>query len=222
MYTRYAIYVTPSGPLAAAGAAWLGWDIATGQAVSHPPLDGIDLAAATSRPRKYGLHATIKPPMAMADGLSREALVDAAGAVAERIAPIALESLEVTRIGRFFALTPAGDQTALMAMAAKVVETLDHFRHPPTLEHLARHRQRPLTASQEHNLTKWGYPNVMADFNFHITLTGPLKDVEAVRPLIAAYFAPVLPAPFVIDHLTVAGEDAAGMFHTIAQLPLGG
>jgi hypothetical protein len=41
-------------------------------------------------------------------------------------------------------------------------------------------------------------------------------------PIVAAHFAPVLPTPFVIDHLTVVGEDSDGIFHTIARLPLAG
>ena len=62
----------------------------------------------------------------------------------------------------------------------------------------------------------------MEDFNFHITLTSPVKNANEVLPTAAAYFAPVLPTPFVIDALTVAGEDVDGMFHAFARLPLGG
>ncbi|MEO9630620.1 MAG: phosphonate metabolism protein, partial [Sulfitobacter sp.] len=44
-FDRYAIYYTPQGSLAEAGAAWLGWDVARGQAVAHPEVAGLDVAA---------------------------------------------------------------------------------------------------------------------------------------------------------------------------------
>ncbi len=222
MFDRYAIYVTPQGSLASHGAAWLGWDIATGTTVPHPQIDGLDVAALTKRPRKYGLHATIKPPMALAQGTTSEELEQAAGALARSAAPVILDGLKITRIGRFIALTPRGDTGPLNALAALVFEALDPFRAALSAPELARRRKYPLTPAQEHNLTLWGYPHVMQDFRFHITLTGPVSDIETTAPLVETHFKPVLPAPFVISHLTLAGEDTDGMFHTIARLPLGG
>ena len=222
MYRRYAIYVTPEGRLAQAGAAWLGWDMAAGCYVAHPDIDGIDIAAITKRPRRYGLHATLKPPMVLAEGADEAALIHAAKEIVSTLPQVNLDGLIVSRLGRFLALTAQGDTRALDDMAAQVVKSLDMFRAPPTSEELERRRHRPLTPSQEHNLTHWGYPNVMADFRFHITLTNPLKDAAAIMPIAAAHFAAVLPKPFSINHLTLAGEDAAGMFHSIARLQLGG
>lgn len=222
MYRRYAIYVTPTGPLADVGAAWLGWDISAGSHVPHPDVDDLDVAAITKRPRNYGLHATIKPPMVLGEGKTEADFIQAAKALAGTVGKVTLDGLTVSRLGRFLALTARGDTKALNAMAAQVVETLDPFRAPLTPVELAHRRQNPLTPSQEKNLTIWGYPNVMEDFRFHITLTGPLKDANATMPIVAAHFAPLLPAPFVIDHLTVVGEDPDGMFHTIAPLPLAG
>lgn len=220
MYRRYAIYFTPSGALARTGAAWLGWDMATGRGVLHPDIDGLDIAAMTKRPRRYGLHATIKPPMILAKGISEADLIQAAKEIAGTLPQVHLEGLSVSRLGRFLALTADGPTGALDRLAARVVETLDPFRAPLTPEDLARRRHKPLTPSQEQNLLQWGYPNVMEDFRFHITLTGPLKDATAMMPIVSAHFAPVLPVPFVIDHLTVAGEDVDGMFHSIGHLPL--
>lgn len=220
MYRRYAIYFTPDGALAETGAAWLGWDIARGHLVAHPQLEGLDLAAITKRPRKYGLHATIKPPMALADGTTSAELVQAAGALAGRLAPVTLGGLRVSLIGRFLALTADGDTRAVRAMAAQVVETLDAFRAPPTPDDL--HSRHPKTPSQQRNLVRWGYPHVMEDFHFHITLTGPLKNPAAILPKVDAHFRSFLAGPLGITHLTVVGEDANGMFHTLKRLPLGG
>ncbi len=222
MYRRYAIYVTPEGELGRVGSAWLGWDVLAGQAVAHPLLDGIDLSRITKRPRKYGLHATVKPPMVLRDGATIEALELAAGQITENFAPVELSGLEVSWIGSFLALTPQGDTAALNTLASTIVAQLDHFRAPPSCEELAQRRKRPLTPSQEANLVRWGYPHVMEDFRFHITLTGPLKDAARISPAVVAHFANVLSKPFIIDHLSIAGEEEDGMFHRIARLPLGG
>jgi hypothetical protein len=222
MFRRYAIYVTPEGLLGQRGAEWLGWDMAQAGAVPHPDVQDLDVAKITKRPRKYGFHGTIKPPMVLANGTSIGELKSTATNLTNHLAPVTLAGLGVSRIGGFLALTPLGDTNALAAMAALVVKGLDAFRAPATPEEMDRRRQSSLSPSQERNLTQWGYPYVMDEFRFHITLTGSLKDAEEITPIVSAHFAPVLPEPYVIDHLTLAGEDSDGMFHSISRLPLRG
>ncbi|MCX7567265.1 DUF1045 domain-containing protein [Sulfitobacter sp. F26169L] len=221
MFRRFAIYITPDGKFGAQGAAWLGWDILAGEPVAQPQSIGIDLAKITRRPRKYGFHGTVKPPMALGCGYTPDMLEAEARAVASRLSPIILNSLEVCIMGRMLAFVPSGDSAALADLAATVVRSLDRFRAPPTPEEQAKRRKRPLSPSQEHNLAQWGYPHVMDDFRFHMTLTGPANNVTGVLPVAVAHFAPVLPQPYVIDHLTLVGEDIDGMFHKITRLPLG-
>ena len=73
-----------------------------------------------------------------------------------------------------------------------------------------------LTPRQRDLLDRWGYPYVMEEFRFHLTLTDRLPDAEApVMAALAAHFAPVLPRPFVIEDLCLFGEDAAGRFHLL-------
>ncbi len=222
MFRRYAIYVTPDGLLGQRGAAWLGWDMAQACRVPHPDVQGLDVAKTTNRPRKYGFHGTIKPPMVLKNETSVEEFKSQASAITNDLAPVTLDGLGVSRIGGFLALTAVGETSALATMAATIVKGLDAFRAPATPEELARRRQSSLSPSQESNLTLWGYPYVMEEFRFHITLTGPLKDAETMAPIVSAHFAPVLPAPYLIDHLTLAGEDSDGMFHSISRLPLRG
>jgi len=161
-YQRYAVYVTPEGPLAKAGAAWLGWDIAQGRAVPHPVLPGVDVAALTDAPRKYGLHGTIKPPFFLADGHTAQALTQALTTLCQTLRPVTLDGLEVRALRHFIALCPMGDQAKLSALAATVVKTLDPFRRPPDTAELARRRKAPLTPPQEAHLTAWGYPYASA------------------------------------------------------------
>ena len=129
-FDRYAIYYTPQGSLAEAGAAWLGWDVARGRAVAHPEVAGLDVAALTQTPRKYGLHATIKPPFVLAEGTTADGLLAEFEALCTRLSPVTLDGLALTPLGRFLALTPEGDTAALNAMAAEVVRGLAFVRRP--------------------------------------------------------------------------------------------
>ena len=223
-FDRYAIYFTPQGSLAEVGAAWLGWDVARGQRVAHPQVAGLDVSGVTEKPRKYGLHATIKPPFSLADGTSAEDLVFAFTALCAQIAPVTLKGLTLSRLGRFLALTAEGDSNALDTMAAKVVANLDAFRAPPSDADLARRRRANLTPAQEANLERWGYPYVMDAFRFHITLTGKLPKSEQARvnAALVTYFNPYLPQPFVLDSLTLVGQAEDGMFHEVHRATLSG
>ena len=225
-FTRYAIYFAP--PHGAAwsqfGASWLGWDMETGAEVPHPDLPGLDIAAITATPRKYGLHATMKPPMRLAEGTSRTDLDAACAALAATQAPVTLDGLHLARLGRFLALRPLGDESALNALAAACVTELDAFRAPAPDAELARRRAAGLTPKQEQNLVTWGYPYVLDQFRFHITLTGklPKPELPSVEKALQAHLIPLLPAPFAITDLALMGEDAEGRFHLIHRYALTG
>ena len=223
MFTRYAIYFTPDGPLADAGAAWLGWDIASGTTVAHPDVADLDLPTLTARPRKYGFHGTVKAPFALAEGCDEPGLRAAFARLCAGLHPITLDRLEVSTLGRFLALVPQGNQNALRDLAAQVVRDLDPFRGPVHPEELARRRKANLSERQEALLMQWGYPHVMDQFRFHMTLTGPVprRALTETREHAAAYFAPLLPAPFKVDALALVGQGPDGHFSTLARHSLG-
>ncbi len=225
-YRRYAVYYRPSGDLGALGARWLGWDPATG-GVPDPVEDlGVGAAweALTVTPRKYGLHATVKPPFRLADGTDAEGLARAFAALCADLAPVPLGPLAVTRIGGFFALCPVEVPEALGPLAGEAVARLDAFRAPPGEAELARRRVGGLTVRQETLLTRWGYPYLMDEFRFHITLTGrvPSDRRVEVETVLKRGFAPVLQAPVLLETLTLMGEDDDGRFHDVQTLPLSG
>ncbi|CUH75849.1 putative phosphonate metabolism protein [Tritonibacter multivorans] len=222
-FARYALYFAPPADAAWAqwAAAWLGWDMETGQPLAHPACD-LDVAAITETPRKYGLHATLKPPMRLAEGQTEAALRDACATLATSQKPLRLEGLEIAKLGRFLALRPTGDETALNQLAAACVETLDAFRAPPTEAELTRRRGNGLSPAQEANLTQWGYPHVMELFRFHITLSGKLDKptVTATEAYLTQTLLPLLPQPFEITDLALVGERADGRFELIQRYPL--
>lgn len=224
MFKRYGLYVVPSGALFAAGSSWLGWDSEAGAAVAHPVVEGLPetVADLTATPRKYGLHGTMKPPFVLADGTDFIGLDAAAKAFCATRAPVVIPSLEVRRLGGFVAIIPSEPSTALADLAGASVAALDSFRAPPSEAELARRRKAGLSATQEDLLQRWGYPYVMDEFRFHLTLTGRTPKVDAVCEALKSHFAPVLPSPFTIESLALMGEDAEGVFHLIHRYELSG
>ncbi|MEM6759468.1 MAG: DUF1045 domain-containing protein [Pseudomonadota bacterium] len=225
MFQRYAVYYTPApeSALAAFGAAWLGWDSATGRAVAHPEAS-VDIDAVTQTPRKYGFHGTIKPPFRLAKGTKEKMLDDALATLCANAEPVTLAALKLAALGRFLALVPAGDVAALSALAARVVQELDPFRAPLTKDELARRQSGHLSDAQQAMLRRWGYPHVMDQFRFHMTLTGRL-DAAAREAVVEALVAPLTQlrlAPYTLSGLTLLGEDRAGRFHQISRHRLGG
>lgn len=221
-YTRFAIYyIPPLGPLADFGAWWLGWDVATGRPDTRSGLPGLERV--TRGPRKYGFHGTLKPPFRLRAGTTPEALHAAVARMAENCAPARADALTLSRIGRFLALTPAGDTGGIARIAATSVEELDGFRAPPDASELARRRGAGLSDRQEALLRRWGYPYVMDEFRFHLTLTGRLEDDEIDTWLATAgAHLPDLPAPFALDEVALVGEREDGFFELIHRYALSG
>ena len=223
-YGRYAIYAAPSGALGRFGTAWLGWDAEAGQTVPHPAIAGLPRPAdkITRTPRKYGFHGTLKPPFRLADGQSTDALDAALGAFCAAQTPVDIGHLSLTRIGPFLALTPDAPVPALTALAGTIVRRFDGFRAPLTEAELDRRRAAGLTAAQEALLVRWGYPYVMEEFRFHLTLTGPLPEAEAeaAQAALAPALAPLLADPYRLDDLSLFGERKDGRFHLLKRYRL--
>lgn len=217
-YRRYALYYTPEpGTFARAGAHWLGWDIAAGAGMASVAPD------LTKRPSRYGFHATLKPPFTLAPGCTEDELQREAAALAARLTVCRCDGLDYRWMGRFLALTPAGDTGALTALARECLRDLDRFRAPLTPAEFARKGRPGMAPGLIRNLETWGYPHVMEAFRFHMTLTGPVDKAHrtTVQDRAATHFDAVLSVPFQVDAVTLAGEDSNGLFHQIARYPLG-
>lgn len=217
---RFAIYYAPrEGAFAEAAAAWLGWDLLHGRAARQPEVP--NLAALTADPRKYGFHGTIKPPFRLADGVSPADLVEVARDLAKSLRAVQLLGLEMVLLDGFLALVP-GHDPALNDLAAKVVQGLEAFRAPLTEAEIARRRPESLTPRQRELLAVYGYPYVMDEFQFHLTLSSRLVTAKAsaLHAAAQAHFAELIPAPFQIEDLCLCGEDASGRFHLLHRYAL--
>lgn len=225
-FRRFAIFHVPPAEAdwARFATRWLGWDMIAGSAVTHPDMSGLPVDRLTEAPRRYGLHATLKPPFRLARGKDRAGLEDAVAALAARQAPATIPALDLVRMGRFLALCPTGGAAPADRLAAACVRKTDLFHAPPDDAELACRRASGLSPRQQENLDHWGYPHVMDMFRFHITLTGrlPVGALAAAETALGERLVPLLPAPYILYDIALAGEDADGRFHLIRRFPLTG
>jgi putative phosphonate metabolism protein len=186
---RYAIYYAPAAddPLWRFGSHCIGYDAYTGADRPFPETSAIPRQSWltwTQEPRRYGFHGTLKAPFHLADGASEAALIESVAQFASARNAFWLPDVDVRAISQFVAITPLTPKAELQDLARDCVTTFDRFRAPPGEADLARRLSSPLTARQMELLDAWGYPYVMEQFRFHMTLTSSLPDVE--RALVVA------------------------------------
>jgi putative phosphonate metabolism protein len=211
---RYALYFVPDADSALYrfGAAVLGYDCHTGIDVDF--LDRLPMEVAawrelTREPRGYGFHATLKAPFHLANGFDETALLDAFPAFCRSIESAPVFEPIIVSLAGFIAMVPTAANPAIDRLAAACVTAFDRFRAP--LSGPDRERRRVgLTGRQADNLDRWGYPFVLDDFRFHLTLTGRLgADRHAI---VLAYlrnrFAAVRGArPLPVDRIALLRQD---------------
>ncbi|WP_237151974.1 DUF1045 domain-containing protein [Oryzibacter oryziterrae] len=213
---RYAIYFAPAPEdrLHDLGSRWLGRDAITGETLPQPDVAGIsngDLAAVTRDPRRYGFHATLKAPFALADDATVEDLIAEMESFAGEQNGFDLD-LGVNCLSGFLALTPTAPSVDLDRLAAECVRRFDRFRAPISEADMARRRPDLLTERQRGYLKDWGYPYVFEDFRFHMTLTDRLDGtvVERMGAAARTYFAQASAAPIRIDRIALFSEAEPG------------
>lgn len=223
-WQRYAVFAVPEGRFYEAGAAWLGWDCVAGAARTQPDLPGLPMPATdlTARPQKYGFHGTLRPPFRLAEGQSPASLRAAVAGLAAQAAPVSIPELKLTALGRFLAFVPALPHAPLNELAAQIVTGLNPLRAPLTASELEKRQTPRLTPRQAALLGCYGYPYVLDQFRFHLTLTAPVPHAAqaAVAESLSAHFAPILPRPYRIDDLALMGQAADGRFHLLERFRL--
>jgi len=180
---RCAVYFVPDidSDWWQAGSAWLGRCAATGQTMAQPSLPGISPNvqwAATAEPRRYGWHATLKAPFKIMPGENLRSVMVALEALADTLTAFDLPPLQVSTQGGFMALRPEGDVAQINHTAEACVKHLHRFAQPLSETDLARRRQVPLTPEQDRLMLAWGYPYVLDEFEFHLSLTHKLDGMS--------------------------------------------
>jgi putative phosphonate metabolism protein len=230
MSERYAIYFAPlaGSDLARLGDRWLGRNAETGQPVQQPILDRLNasrLQALTEAPRHYGFHGTLKPPFRLAKGSDIEDLSRTLRGFAARQVPFEIGALRPREIGDFLALVPADPTPALSNLADACVTEFDAHRAPPDAADVTKRHAAVLTPRQAELLARWGYPYVLDEFRFHLTLTGPVADREErsqVAGLLQPLVAPLLTRAVPVRELCLFHQpDRASPFRLIQRFPFG-
>jgi len=226
---RYALYFAPPGESALYqfGSAVVGRNAMTGLPVPRLPLDGLAVDRwheITASPKMYGFHATLKAPFRLIEGVSPDQLVLRVERFAAERRPFSVSSLRVARLSNFVAFVLQDDSPDLMDLASACVGRFDEFRRPLTEAELARRRIDRLTPRQHALLTQWGYPYVLEEWRFHMTLASGLDRAEAdhVSEVLQVLAAPHCMTPLAIDAICLfeqPGVDAP--FRLMGRFPFG-
>lgn len=176
---RYAIYFVPpaSTEFFRFGSAVLGYDCYTGASLKH--LSFFDSEpdfwdAVTANPRRYGFHATLKAPFHLLPSCREAQLVSALHSFAGLGHQIPTLTPSVQILSGFAAIVPSVAAPAADDLAGKCMTIFDAFRAPMSVQERAWRVASGLNQSQIVNLERWGYPYLLADFRFHMTLTGKI------------------------------------------------
>jgi Protein of unknown function (DUF1045) len=150
----------------------------------------------------------LKPPFRIKDSVSFASFESALRNLANQHESFLTGPLELRIIDGFLTLVPEGESVALSHLAADCVQQLDDFRSPPGEAELRKRRSVGLTDGQDSLLQRWGYPYVLEEFRFHMTLTSRLTQEEAawLFPLAQTHFAAVLGRPLNVEAVTLLVE----------------
>ena len=225
---RFALYFAPRSGTALDrfGAHWLGYDAQSGELLPQPTAPGFApsrIAEITAEARQYGFHATLKPPFRLAEGHDSAALQKEIAALAARHAAFTAPPLKLASIAGFWALVLSAPCPAMGALAAACVAELDPFRAPPEEVELVKRRRVGLTPAQDALLLRWGYPYVMAEFRFHMTLSARLgaEEGERLRRALAPLVAPICAEPLRVDALALFHQpNSAEPLRLVERYPL--
>lgn len=226
---RYAIYFAPplNDPISRVAANWLGRNPFTDELIEAPAITGLssaEIAFHTAAPRRYGFHGTLKAPFRLADGAGEESLLQALSDFGATVQAFEIETMVIGKIGPFFALVPDGPVPDLVDLAARVTREFEPYRAPLTEADIQRRNPEKLSSAQLANLHRWGYPYVLDEFRFHMTLTGPVDpaDSDRVEQALHAFFDPVLSEPVDVRNIALFIEEEIGAPFRVHSLnPLG-
>lgn len=227
MSHRFAIYFAPAAASTLWGraAAWLGRDATTNQVdlPAPPDIEPKALHGATKSARRYGFHATLKAPMILKEGTTRQGLEDALADFAGSRPAVSVGEVEIRSLDGFLAIVPRLQPHALTDFVGLCVAHFEPFRAPMAASDRDGRVGKGLSARQIELLDQFGYPYVMEQFRFHMTLTDRLPAPERDIMLQAAqnWFAPAMPHELMLDRLSLFEEPQAGApFIRVADYPL--
>ena len=226
--SRYGIYFCPGAdtPLFGLGSRWLGRNALTGELLDPGLPDHIrhdQWTRATDSPRRYGFHATLKPPFRLAGSVTVEDLRAALRVFAEKHHSFHAPPLAVSTIGRFLALTLTAPSREFADLAGASVSEFDCFRAPASEEETAQRLRGAVSPRERENVLEWGYPYVFDTWLFHMSLTSSLHNgsISLFEPHLRKLFASACGQPLPVDSVCIFHEPHPGaLFHLIDRVSL--
>ena len=225
---RYAICFAPEqgSALELFSHEWFGKDGAFSKAsASIPGISVNRFLELTEGPRNYGMHGTLKPSFELVSHTTESNLLESAEIVAKRLKPVVLPPMELGEVANIVALVLRASTAPLEMFAALCVRSFDGYRRHLTPEEEDHFRRNRLTVHQEQMLEHWGYPYVMEEFDFHISVTDPVanrKERAAMLKALRKIAAPVLGKSIEIRELCIFSQRSAKHPMTIiARIPFG-
>ena len=139
---------------------------------------------------------------------------------------LTVPSIKLADLSDFLALVPTARSPDLQDLADRCVIEFDEFRRPADEAELARRRANDLSLRQEELLKRWGYPYVLEEWRFHLTLTGRIADAAeraAVMGILQQRFSGFVDRPLAVRDLCVFRQSAPDRpFSVLARFRLGG
>jgi 2'-5' RNA ligase len=181
----------------------------------------------TLAPRLYGWHATLKAPFELNSNARLEELQPAFRQLAQNTVNAFHLPLKLVEMGDFLALVPSHSSLELQNFAEHCVRELHALALPLSDTELRRRTGAGLTARQTALLHEWAYPFVMDQFQFHMTLSGSLQNVDPyvkanLKEAAHEWFTPLLENGLEIDAVTWFSQGQKnGDFQWVERFELG-
>jgi len=181
----------------------------------------------TRSPRLYGWHATLKAPFELKSNASLDELQMAFQLLAQKTVSAFHVPLKLVEMGDFLALVPSQPSPDLQMFEAHCVRELHPLALPLSEAERKRRTGKGLTLRQTELLLEWAYPYVMDQFQFHMTLSGSLHNVDPhlksdLKAAAQEWFSPLLVNGIDIDAVTWFSQDQQhGDFRWVERFELG-
>ena len=221
---RYALYFVPGEPTEfhELGARWLGRDAYSSKRLASPPCRRVSeetFLELTSKPRRYGFHATMRAPFELLDGSTETDLARALHELCTSFSPFEISVSPQIKNNNL--VLQLDDPSELMDLLhRKCLQSVEAFRAVPSPAYLARRRRANLSANQDKLLLKWGYPYVLDEFDWHMTLSSIVSDHELLQAFYrdaVDHFHSIMNRPQIVDSMTLCRQASQDMSFEVME-----
>ena len=122
------------------------------------------------QPAKYGFHATLKAPFRLKRNVKTKNFYDVISHIAAQHSRFKIKGLKIVYSKKFTFITSRKPNKLLINLENDLVKHLDTFRAELNKTEIKKRNPDSLTFKQNKYLKEWGYPFVLDQFKFHMTL----------------------------------------------------